>query len=46
VDLSGEVVEVEPTSEDVHSDEAEGTPVHLVVHAPIQALHEAHISVP
>ena len=45
VNLGGEILEVEPTSVQVESDEPERRLVNLAVQADVGALHEPHVSV-
>jgi hypothetical protein len=45
VNLGGEVLEVEPTSVEIQSNESERSPVDGPILADVDALHEAHIGV-
>jgi hypothetical protein len=45
VNLGGEVCEVEPTSVEIQSNEAERPPVNGAILADVDTLHKAHIGV-
>jgi hypothetical protein len=45
VHLGGEVCEVEPTSVEIQSNEAERPPVNGAILADVDTLHKAHIGV-